>query len=57
MSPQDLHRAAHLMIERGGSFAASIGSAYLAADSDNRRRLLEAFGDLFARTLAVHGAE
>jgi hypothetical protein len=33
----------------GGSFAASIGDAYLVADSRNAPRLIEAFPELFAR--------
>jgi hypothetical protein len=49
MTHDELHRAAHLMIRQGGSFAAAIGSAYFAADSGNRARLLAAFGDLFAK--------
>jgi len=49
MTHADYHRAADLMIRQGGSFAAAIAEAYFAADSENRRRLLEAFGDLFER--------
>lgn len=53
----DLHRAAHLMADgRDGSFAAAIAAAYFAADTSNRLRLLQAFGDLFERALRVHGA-
>ncbi len=50
MTPDDLRRAA-LAMESGrhGGFAAHIGSAYIAADDDNRARLLAAFADLFAR--------
>ena len=49
MTHDQLHRAAHLMIRQGGSFAAAIAEAYFAADSGNRARLLDAFGDLFAK--------
>lgn len=49
MTHADLHRAAHQMIRQGGSFAAAIAEAYFAADPDNRRKLLAAFGDLFAK--------
>lgn len=49
LTPEQLHRAAHVMIKQGGSFAAAIAEAYFAADSDNRARLLAAFGDLFER--------
>ena len=49
MTHADYHRAADLMIRQGGSFAAAIGEAYFAADTQNRKRLLDAFGDLFER--------
>ena len=49
MTHDQLHRAAHLMIRQGGSFAAAIAEAYFAADSQNRARLLAAFGDLFTK--------
>jgi hypothetical protein len=49
MTSDDLHRAAHLMARQGGHFASAIAAAYFAADSQNRARLLAAFGDLFAR--------
>jgi hypothetical protein len=49
LSDADHHRAADLMIRQGGSFAAAIGEAYFSADSQNRKRLLDAFGDLFER--------
>ena len=40
-----LHAA--LTMEGGGSFAAAIGDAYIAADKQNRARLRAAFPDLF----------
>lgn len=49
LNATQLHRAAHAMIENGGSFAGAIAAAYFAADSANRERLLAAFGDLFER--------
>jgi hypothetical protein len=44
-----LYTAAHTMRKQGGSFAAAIADAYFCADSDNRGRLLNAFGHLFER--------
>jgi hypothetical protein len=37
------------MMEEGGSFAAAIGDAYIAADPQNRARLRAAFPDLFTQ--------
>ncbi len=54
MTPDQLHRAAHLMARQGGHFASAIAAAYFAADSHNRARLLAAFGDLFARFHRYH---
>ena len=45
----DGHRRAACAMQSGGSFAASIGAAYIAADSHNAPRLVEAFPELFAR--------
>ena len=42
-------QAAKYMIFRGGSFASSIGDAYMHADGLNRPRLVAAFSDLFTR--------
>ncbi len=47
-----LHRASSRMIESGGSFAANIGKAYQVADSDNQRKLLAVFPELFDRFAA-----
>jgi hypothetical protein len=41
--------AARNMEKFGGSFASHIAAAYFSADSSNRKKLLEAFGDLFER--------
>jgi len=43
------HRAAALMQQRGGGFAAALGVAYHRADSGNQARILSAFGHLFER--------
>ncbi len=37
------------VMEEGGSFAAAIGDAYIAADPQNRARLRAAFPDLFTQ--------
>ena len=42
-------QAARTMVFQGGSFAASIGDAYIHADGLNRPRLVTAFNDLFTR--------
>jgi len=42
-----LHAAC--MMESGGSFADAIGTAYIAADPQNRARLRAAFPDLFTQ--------
>lgn len=42
-----LHAAC--MMDQGGSFAEAIGTAYIAADPQNRARLRAAFPDLFTR--------
>lgn len=57
MTPEQLHRAAHLMSRQGGHFASAIAAAYFVADSQNRARLLAAFGDLFARFHRHHQSE
>ena len=44
-----LHDAAHEMYRIGGGFASRIAEAYFLADLSNRRKLLDAFGDLFER--------
>ena len=47
-SNNDFLRAAWTM-EVGGSFADAIGTAYIAADPQNRARLRAAFPDLFTQ--------
>jgi hypothetical protein len=44
-----LYKAACKMEAQGGSFASRIAEAYFYADLSNRRKLLDAFGDLFER--------
>lgn len=43
----DALRAAENMQRMGGGFASKLAAAYFVADSDNRRRILTAFDDLF----------
>jgi hypothetical protein len=49
MTKDQYLQAARLMEQYGGSFARHVASAYIYADSDNQRKLLSAFGDLFER--------
>lgn len=49
MSDDALHQAAHNMDRYGGGFASAIATAYFRADSNNKAKLLLAFGDIFAR--------
>jgi hypothetical protein len=49
MSESELLKAAHNMVYYGGGFAEAIASAYFRADSENKQRLLTAFGHLFER--------
>ena len=46
---EDYYRRAARAMRSGGSFAESIGAAYLVADSHNAPRLVAAFPELFAR--------
>ena len=46
---EDYYRRAARAMRSGGSFAESIGAAYLVADSRNAPRLVAAFPELFAR--------
>jgi hypothetical protein len=41
-------------MEEGGSFAAAISDAYIAADPQNRARLRAAFPDLFTQFYNLH---
>lgn len=47
MTDTQLYKAAANMETVGGHFAAAIARAFYAADSGNRRLLLQAFGDMF----------
>jgi hypothetical protein len=51
----ELHKAARKMEAQGGSFASRIAAAYFYADLSNRRKLLDAFGDLFERFIEKEG--
>ena len=46
-NPDYLIYIAYNMEERGGHFVTALARAYYAADSYNRRRLVEAFQDIF----------
>ena len=52
MTDAQIHEAAGYLETREGGFANAIALAYYRADSDNQRRLVEAFGDLFERAYA-----
>ena len=47
LTNDQLMRAAFNMEQNGGHFAAALARAFYAADSGNRRRILEAFGHMF----------
>ena len=44
-----LHKAAQRMERIGGHFASAIAQAFFHADSDNAKRLVDAFGHLFVK--------
>lgn len=48
LSDNDFLHAAWMM-DKGGSFSEAIGTAYIAADPQNRQRLRAAFPDLFTK--------
>jgi hypothetical protein len=52
MTHEQLHEAAGYLETKEGGFANAISLAYYRADSDNQRKLVEAFGDLFERAYA-----
>ena len=52
-TPEQLHAAAHEMDRIGGGFASAIANAYFRADLHNRRKLLDAFGDLFEKFITT----
>lgn len=47
MTNDELMRAAFNMEQNGGHFARALAKAFYAADSGNRRLILEAFGHMF----------
>jgi len=57
MSESELFKAAHNMEKYGGGFAEAIASAYFRGDSENKQRLLTAFGHLFERYAPGKGWE
>jgi hypothetical protein len=52
MTDAQIHEAAGYLETREGGFANAIAMAYYRADSGNKRRLLDAFGDLFESAYA-----
>jgi hypothetical protein len=52
MTDAQIHEAAGYLETREGGFANAIALAYYRADSDNQRKLVEAFGDLFESAYA-----
>ncbi len=49
VTDEDMLAAAQAMDRSGGGFAEAIAAAWFRADSGNRERLADAFGDLFGR--------
>lgn len=49
MTESELYDAAYNMERIGGGFAKAIARAFYAADSYNRRLILETFGHLFVK--------
>lgn len=49
MTETELYEAAYAMDRIGGGFASAVANAFFRADTDNRKRLLAAFGDLFEK--------
>lgn len=46
---EDLRKAARIMTKIGGSFASTLGQAFLLADFDNKARIYVAFDELFEK--------
>jgi len=53
----DMLGAAEEMKRTGGGFAEAIANAWFRADSSNKDRLAEAFGDLFGRYVKLAYAD
>jgi len=49
LTDAQLHQAANTMFGYGGGFASSLAEAFFKADASNRRKILEAFDELFMR--------
>lgn len=47
LAEQRLYNLAEAMSKFGGSFAKAIAAAFYRADKNNRKKLLDAFSDLF----------
>lgn len=54
MNRDNALKAARVMEDIGGSFAAHLARAFYAADSHNTARLLEAFPEMFERYYQHH---
>lgn len=52
MTHEQLHEAANYLETREGGFANAIALAYYRADSNNQRKLVETFRNLFERAYA-----
>ena len=57
MTKEQLRSTAVNYMPRMGGFAAKLATAYLHADSDNQRRIEQAFMHLFERAYYVWGIE
>jgi hypothetical protein len=53
----DMLAAAEEMKRTGGGFAEAIANAWFRADSSNKERLAEAFGELFGRYIKLSYAD
>jgi predicted RNA polymerase sigma factor len=54
MDRDDALKAAHVMEDMGGSFAAHIARAFYAADSHNAKRIVAAFPEIFEKYYQYH---
>jgi hypothetical protein len=49
LTDEQLYHAAKTMFAYGGGFASALSEAFFKADSSNKRKLLDAFEELFLR--------
>lgn len=52
LTHEQLYEAASYLENKEGGFGNAIALAYYRADSDNQRKLIEAFSELFERAYA-----